>query len=147
MTWASPSNQGIKNYRNILDSWINTILSNLPYHNALNLISLELWLWPVTRNQWLFCVGMANMSSCYLCTLESMPAQSAECKRSRNGGTMLLLFFRSNFADMWTCVISQTGRQSCHLNCTSAPLSKNAVSAFQISCKLLSFTLKDSWRN
>ena len=28
----------------------------------------------------------------------------------------------------------------------SAPLSKNALSAFQISCKLLSFTLKDSWR-
>ena len=29
----------------------------------------------------------------------------------------------------------------------SAPLSKNAVSAFQTSCKLLSFTLKDSSRN
>ncbi len=27
----------------------------------------------------------------------------------------------------------------------SAPLSKNAVSTFQIPCKLLSFTLKDSW--
>ncbi len=30
--------------------------------------------------------------------------------------------------------------------CRCAPLSKNAVSAFQISCTLLSFTLKDSWR-
>ncbi len=29
---------------------------------------------------------------------------------------------------------------------TSAPPSKNAVSAFQISCKLLSCTLEDSWR-
>ncbi len=29
----------------------------------------------------------------------------------------------------------------------SASPSKNAVSAFQISCKLLSFILKDSWRN
>ncbi len=29
----------------------------------------------------------------------------------------------------------------------SPPLSKNAVSAFQISSKLLCFTLKDSWRN
>ena len=32
-------------------------------------------------------------------------------------------------------------------NTAAAPLSKNAVSAFQISCELLSFTLKDSWRN
>ena len=31
--------------------------------------------------------------------------------------------------------------------CLSDPLSKNAVSAFEILCKLLSFTLKDSWRN
>ncbi len=30
---------------------------------------------------------------------------------------------------------------------TSAPPSKNAVSAFQISCKILSFDLEDSWRN
>ena len=29
----------------------------------------------------------------------------------------------------------------------SAPLSKNTISAFQISSKLLSFTLKDSLRN
>ena len=29
----------------------------------------------------------------------------------------------------------------------TAPPSKNAVSAFQISTKLLSFTLKNSWRN
>ena len=34
------------------------------------------------------------------------------------------------------------------INCfISAPLSKNAVSALQISCQLLSFTFKDSWRN
>ncbi len=31
--------------------------------------------------------------------------------------------------------------------CYSAPLSKNAKFAFQISCKVLSFTLKDYWRN
>ena len=29
----------------------------------------------------------------------------------------------------------------------TAPLSKNAVSTFQIPCKLLFFTLKDSWKN
>ena len=33
------------------------------------------------------------------------------------------------------------------LTLISAPPSRNAVSAFQISYKLLSFTLKDSWRN
>ncbi len=30
---------------------------------------------------------------------------------------------------------------------TSVSLSKNAASAFQIPCKLFSFTLEDSWRN
>ena len=34
-----------------------------------------------------------------------------------------------------------------HQKICTAPLSKNAVSSFQISCKLLSFTLIDSWRN
>ncbi len=32
-------------------------------------------------------------------------------------------------------------------DCSCAPLSKNAVSAFQMSCKLLSFPLQDSCRN
>ena len=36
----------------------------------------------------------------------------------------------------------ERGMKSHHDIAYSAPLSKNAVSAFQISCKLLSFTLK-----
>ncbi len=54
---------------------------------------------------------------------------------------------RSNFkiADFVKLWISYY-HKLCH-NGISAPSSKNAVSAFQLSSKLLSFTLKDSWRN
>ncbi len=45
---------------------------------------------------------------------------------------------------MWLNISKGTG---CWNTWFSAPPSKNAVSAFPISCKLLSFTLEVSWRN
>ena len=47
-----------------------------------------------------------------------------------------------------TAALHQTGSKwLAQDDATSDPLSKNAVSAFQITCKLLSVSLEDSWIN
>ncbi len=51
------------------------------------------------------------------------------------------------FGDTSVMIWSNIVIYSWILTISSASPSKNAVSAFQISCKLLSFTLEDSWRN
>ncbi len=63
--------------------------------------------------------------------------------------TMHLLSISTAWLFFSSCELTWQNINRSHIlhNAISAPLSKNTVSAFQISWRLLSFTLKDSWRN
>ena len=52
-----------------------------------------------------------------------------------------------NFIILQRALFSGIGSHVSLPSLQSAPQSKNIVRAFQITCYLLSFTLKDSWRN
>ena len=73
--------------------------------------------------------------------------------------TQVCLHIWSEYVNKWINLLNIPILSSCHDACQpwwwvltktpfmSTPQSKNAVCVFQITCKLLSFTLEDYWRN
>ena len=95
---------------------------------------------PLLGEDWLFCLVWIRCLKSHFGFYSQLISVAVTVKPHWIDFLLLLIWW-----GLWHWTIDGGKKSGAYLE-SSAELSKNAVSSFQVTCKLLYFTLKDSWK-